>query len=123
MGSQLPIANGYNGVVAFSPDGATIAIAAGDGVELWSTTTRTQIGLALPGAPPQGKSPGGPGNLRFTHGTRLVIVSPNGLATIWNVTARAWAVHACEIAGRNLTQAEWRRYLPNRPYAAVCPAQ
>ena len=27
---------------------------------------------------------------------------------------------ACDIAGRNLTRAEWAQYLPGEPYHATC---
>ncbi|MFT3854901.1 MAG: hypothetical protein QM733_19510 [Ilumatobacteraceae bacterium] len=33
-----------------------------------------------------------------------------------------WATTACDIAGRNLTAAEWSRYFgPAMPYHATCP--
>jgi WD40 repeat protein/class 3 adenylate cyclase/energy-coupling factor transporter ATP-binding protein EcfA2 len=121
IGTPLPIPNGYNGALAFSPDGTTVAVDSGDGVELWDIATRTQIGTGLPGAPPQAQNPGGPGNLRFTpDGRHLIIVNPNGLATIWNVTEPAWEAQACQVAGRNLTHAEWQQFLPDRPYQPVC---
>jgi WD40 repeat protein len=31
-----------------------------------------------------------------------------------------WAALACTLAGRSMTQAEWARYLPGRPYAPAC---
>ncbi|RYP88931.1 hypothetical protein EKO23_00375 [Nocardioides guangzhouensis] len=31
-----------------------------------------------------------------------------------------WLVAACRIAGRDLTRAEWRTYLPDRPYRRTC---
>jgi hypothetical protein len=34
--------------------------------------------------------------------------------------AEAWRARACAIAGRNLTQAEWDRYLPDMPYEVTC---
>ena len=33
-----------------------------------------------------------------------------------------WFVHACAVAGRNLTEAEWETYVPDRPYRRTCPA-
>jgi hypothetical protein len=29
---------------------------------------------------------------------------------------------ACALAGRNLTQVEWGRYLPDEPYRMTCPS-
>lgn len=40
---------------------------------------------------------------------------------VWTVDPAAWTRLACTIAGRNLTAAEWRQYLPDRPYRATCP--
>jgi WD40 repeat protein len=118
---SLPIPNGYNGVVAFAPDGRTIAVLAHDGAEIWDIKTGTQIGAALPGASPQYDNPGGPGNLRYTRDGQLVMVSPNGLATIWDVDPAAWSGAACRIAGRQLTHAEWDRFVSTGPYERVCP--
>ncbi|MFP4436001.1 MAG: hypothetical protein ACLFVO_02035 [Chloroflexaceae bacterium] len=33
----------------------------------------------------------------------------------------SWKSRACRIANRNLTAAEWRRYLGDRPYEQTCP--
>ncbi|MBB1512055.1 hypothetical protein [Tessaracoccus sp. MC1627] len=31
--------------------------------------------------------------------------------------------HSCNVAGRNLTQAEWSTALPDLPYAQTCPGR
>jgi dipeptidyl aminopeptidase/acylaminoacyl peptidase len=36
------------------------------------------------------------------------------------LTPARWLAAACAIAGRDLTAAEWRRYVPTRPYRATC---
>ena len=36
------------------------------------------------------------------------------------VAPSAWLRTACAIVGRDLTRAEWDRYLPARPYTATC---
>jgi WD40 repeat protein len=33
---------------------------------------------------------------------------------------RTWLRAACDVAGRDLTRAEWERYLPGRPWAPTC---
>lgn len=33
----------------------------------------------------------------------------------------AWARAACQIAGRNLSREEWRRYFADEPYRRTCP--
>jgi len=117
----LTIPNGYNGALAFSPDGSKLALLAHDGAEVWDIATGTEIGTGLPGASPQSGTPGGPGRLLYTPDGRLAIVSPNGLATVWNVNPAAWDKAACRIAGRQLTRAEWSRFVTTQPYARVCP--
>jgi hypothetical protein len=32
----------------------------------------------------------------------------------------AWLHEACAIVGRDLTEAEWNSYLPDRPYDETC---
>ena len=117
----LDIPNGFNGVLAFSPDSTKLAVLARDGAEVWNIATGTQTGTGLPGASPQASTPGGPGNLRFTPDGHLVVVGPDGLATIWNVDPATWDAAACTIAGRQLTRAEWARFVSTQPYAPVCP--
>ena len=121
IGRPIPIPSGYQGVIALSPDAGTVALIAGDGVELWDTKTGSQIGASLPGAPTQPNNPGGPGDLAFTpDGHRLAIISPTGLITFWNTSPAAWDRQACRVAGRGLSQAEWHEYVPNRAYQPVC---
>lgn len=40
---------------------------------------------------------------------------------VWTVDPASWIRTACNIAGRNLTPAEWKQYLPERSYRATCP--
>jgi WD40 repeat protein len=117
----LDIPNGYNGAIAFSPDSTKLALLARDGAEIWNIATGIEIGTGLPGASPQAQTPGGPGNLRYTPDGHLVLVGPNGLATIWNVNPAAWDTAACRIADRQLSQAEWARFVTTQPYTRVCP--
>ncbi len=43
------------------------------------------------------------------------------MLALYRVSPAAWEQQACAVAGRNFTQAEWNRYLPDRPYSKVCP--
>jgi hypothetical protein len=52
----------------------------------------------------------------------LVLTSPaTGDITMWSLDPSVWKSRACDVAGRNLTEAEWQRYLPDEPYRATCP--
>ena len=42
--------------------------------------------------------------------------------SIWDLDPDRWATTACGIAHRNLTRAEWKQYLPGRPYERTCAA-
>ena len=39
---------------------------------------------------------------------------------LWRVDPDTWLKVACDIAGRNLTRAEWQHYLPNQTYRRSC---
>ena len=39
---------------------------------------------------------------------------------LWDVDLDSWRERACQIAGRNLTRAEWGQYLGDEPYRKTC---
>ena len=39
----------------------------------------------------------------------------------WPMDPRKWMRFACQVAGRDLTPAEWSDVLPDREYRRVCP--
>ena len=53
----------------------------------------------------------------------LASLSPylNERIHLWSLDMDAWKARACQIASRNLTQAEWGQYLGNEPYQLTCP--
>jgi WD40 repeat protein len=124
VGQPIPVPSGYAGAIALSPDGHTVALTADDGVELWNTQTHSQVGASLPGAPTQTSNPGGPGGVAFADaGRRLLIISPSGLITIWNLSPSVWAEQACQIAGRAITPGEWAKFIPDRSFQPICPTR
>ena len=56
---------------------------------------------------------------RFAPDGDLVIENLADTA-VWPSDVRAWVNFACQVAGRNLTRAEWRDLLPERPYQQIC---
>jgi FOG: WD40 repeat len=57
----------------------------------------------------------------FTHdGKHVATTSFDGSTRLWDVDPHSWVTHACKIAGRNLTRAEWKQYLGERPYERTC---
>ena len=53
-------------------------------------------------------------------GTHLVTVGPAGASAIWDLRPGSWAKAACSLVSRDLTSAEWTRYLPDRERHRIC---
>jgi WD40 repeat protein len=119
-GHQLPQQLvGQNGAVlslSFDPTGQRLMTTSADGrIRLWNLATEKVIGVPLPGSDRGGKG------AFFPDGKRLIAVFPSGTGIIWNVDQASWNARACEVAGHNLSRAEWRSFLPGVPYREVCP--
>ena len=107
---------GFISTVDVSPDGRRFVTAATDGqVRLWDRDTLRPIGAPLPG--PQEVN----GVAYFSPDAAYVYaVFANGRGYRWDVRPDAWARHACAVAGRRLTRAEWDAVLPERSFAPAC---
>lgn len=105
--------------VAWSPDGKTLALTDGsDTLRLFDVATRREIGSPFQlAASQQSTNP----YAAFTPDGKQVIVSDDtGRTWVVPVTLKAWEAAACRIANRNLTHAEWKDFLPGRPYRRFC---
>jgi WD40 repeat protein len=101
----------------FSPDGSLLAISGGDSfASLWDVAAGAQIGPRLTAG-------GRATKVDFSSdGRQLLEVHANGEGAIWDVDAESWKRRACALANRTLTRAEWRDFLPGRPYEPACSA-
>jgi len=101
---------------AISPDNRTLATGATDGtVRLWDIETQQPIGAPLAGLPERRVIP------FFTpDGTGLIAAYDTGRAYRWDIRPASLARHACRVAGRRLTRAEWDEFLPGRDYEPAC---
>jgi WD40 repeat protein len=100
--------------IQFSPDGTTMVVSSHDGsTTLWDLRSRKQVGSSFPQRPNVITSP---------------VFEPNGKllleyladAAQWPTDVGSWVRFACQVAGRDLTPAEWHDILPARPYMRVC---
>ena len=91
-----------------------LATSGGDGtVILWDVASRRALGT-LPG-------PLSHATARFTpDGRHLFVLRDSGAAERWEVDPDAWSRHACRVASRDLTRAEWDEFVPDQDYRPVC---
>jgi WD40 repeat protein len=101
----------------FTRDGRTLVTAAADGTAaLWDAETQKSLGSPLELAPNTYASAA-----LSPDGARLFAVSTRGDGISFELSRQAWKRHACLVAGRELTAAEWADALPAQPYRRVCP--
>lgn len=114
LGSPIQVATGAVDPISFSPDGRLLAASSGDQtVTLWDLGSRKRLGSSFPIE--QGVAPAA----RFAPDGDLVI-DYSADAAMWPTDLRTWERFACQVAGRDLTRAEWTDLLPDRPYTNVC---
>ncbi|MFC7588428.1 WD40 repeat domain-containing protein [Nonomuraea antimicrobica] len=102
---------------AFSPDGRLFAVSSQEKtLGLWDVRQGRRIGPEI-GLADSARS------VAFTAGSAEVVAVGRGGRVSRLPTAIEPLVRAvCARAGRDLTAAEWRRHLPDRPYEPTCPA-
>ena len=101
----------------FDDSGSRMLVTAPDQtVQVYDMASRTRIGEAIPAAADSGMVEGW---LR-PDGAAVAVNGPFGVLE-WTLEPEALAAAACEIAGRNLTRAEWSTYLGDAEVPADLP--
>jgi WD40 repeat protein len=106
----------------FSSDGQMLA-SASDGSDakhydiiLWNVETRQPIGQPLAGHTSYIS------DIAFApDGKRLISGGVDKQVMVWRVGLDAWIAGACRVANRNMTVAEWERYIGESTHRRTCP--
>jgi len=115
LGAPIQVATGPVDPISFSPDGRLFIATSADATStVWDIRSRKRWGTSF--AVEAGSIP----VVRFVPNGDLVIDNLADTA-VWPTRLSAWKRFACQIAGRDLTRAEWADLLRNRPYQHVCP--
>ena len=60
-------------------------------------------------------------SVAFSPDGKTIAAGYGGGVVLCDVTPESWQPIAAQIANRNFTRAEWRRYFPEAPYHATFP--
>ena len=115
-GDRFPAVRGHLEAMALSADERRLAVLGGDrSVRLYDVATRTELGTDI-----DVESLGGVA--MRSDGGEAAVVTEQGIV-VWDLDPAKWSDAACELAGRNLTQAEWHTYIGDLAvYHKTCPA-
>lgn len=113
------------GGVGFLNHGQWVVVTSDDPApqaQLYGATTLTPLGVPFP-MDDVNRNP----VVVDPEGTRFADEMDDGYGVpqrwdprLWTADPATWVRIACTIAGRNLTHAEWKQYLPDRPYQRTC---
>jgi DNA-binding SARP family transcriptional activator/WD40 repeat protein len=104
---------------------ASIAVAPGGGSILTSSLTSGTLREWSPELQPLAELPGDPfvltGVAVTPDGRTALAIESGGHGIAWPIGHGSWTAHACRVAGRELTAAEWAQFLPGHRPRPVCP--
>ncbi|WP_028048656.1 BTAD domain-containing putative transcriptional regulator [Cellulomonas sp. URHD0024] len=101
--------------MTYSTDGSQLVTTGNGVVDLWDAETLAPLGSLTAG------SPDDVATARAMPGHTILIAQPRGKVLTWDTREQHVIDLACGLAGRNLTHAEWNRFVENRAYELTCP--
>jgi WD40 repeat protein/DNA-binding SARP family transcriptional activator len=103
--------------VIYAPDASILVSAGNDGqIKVWDGRTGESLATLAPG------SSNVWADVEFLpDGHTIIIATRDGAVYTWDTRVEQWIKFACRVAGRNLTDAEWRDAFGDRPYRQTCP--
>ena len=116
-GLRDPVHDGPISWVTFSPDDRTLASMGFDGdLTLSDPVTATPRARVQPG--PANTA----GSIGYDPDGHTVLVGyQDGTVLAYETDPAAWAARACQVAGRSLTEDEWRDAFGDAPRRDTCP--
>ncbi|HEX9260650.1 MAG TPA: hypothetical protein VF855_14010, partial [Acidimicrobiales bacterium] len=124
-GQKCAPSTGERTTLTGRPSGPTRTLATADSTGRtvrWDVASRRRLGSQLVDAPAHAGfglawSPDG----ALLAETFTTVTGSGGMAFVRDLRTTTLVDSAGAKAGRNLTQTEWDRYLPGRPYQITCP--
>jgi WD40 repeat protein/DNA-binding SARP family transcriptional activator len=108
--------SGFSAGLAYAPDGSQFASVQAERIRLWDGRTgEYRASLRLPDAAADFSM------AYLPDSSGLLLAATDGRTWTVDTHTSTWVAHACSIAGRNLTRAEWVQSFPTRDYRVTCP--
>ena len=118
IGLPFPATNGTISGLALDETGRILMVSGNDEmVRFYDVASRTQLG-----DPIDTDVWGGVGTALRRDGQQAAMITSQGIV-VWDLDPDHWVEAACQLAGRNLTVAEWDQYIGDLArYGTTCPA-
>jgi WD40 repeat protein len=112
----LPL--GQRASPAFSQRGDLLAAGAEDGsITVWDLKSDQRLGVVQGPVPSEQLV-----QVAFLDdGRALASAVPFGGLMLWDLDVRSWQMLACSLAGRDMSEPEWRLYAGSHPCRSTCP--
>ncbi|CAN5649845.1 hypothetical protein BH24ACT13_BH24ACT13_11530 [soil metagenome] len=117
--SWVAVQGGMVDSLAFTPDSRFLVSGGAGTATVWDVEQGAAGGATIDVDPVRS---GGTVSVGTRDGGQTIATLTEGRGVqLWSVSPGRLLEHACQVAGRNLTRAEWDAALPDRPYERTCP--